>query len=491
MRGKSVWYLGAAIVLVATTASAQLGTPVGTNGLGSPLLAGSAIGAAYSAGSGGGIAANDLGVLGCETTGFDSMSGLRVFWFTTAGVALAAVGSHYVVPLDETGGVPTGGMATLQSAGCTGTAWGWRDLAYDGVALWGSCGASLEEFDPVTQMVTGNTILGVPGVNPQRAVAYRPSTDTFIMGSFAAGIGEVDRNGVLQIGPIVGASGGVYGAAVTTNVNSPSGPPAANGALVSNSASQPAIAKGERLWLFRQAGGAAPTPAISNVRWDEYYLTNPMDPNHLQPTGSFFNGDGTITGAAPNTAGGVAGGACAYAETAGPNSGTWILGGLHQANTDTFQLYEHSPHTRSPASVTNLGGGCPGTAGLPLLTSTVPAEGWRWSLRVVSSAPAPATGVLLIGPAAPLLLPFIVPGPCTLHPSLLGSVTVAGIPLAPNPATTTLINNLVIPIDAAINGATVAAQVFQLDATSPNSIAGLLGAALSDGLSLTVGVQPF
>lgn len=482
MRGKSVWFLGAVLGLAATTASAQLGTPVGTNGLGAPLVAGTAIGAAYSATApGGGLGLTDAGVLGCETTGFDSVSGLRVFWFTTAGTALgaAAGGPHYILPLDETGGIPTGGMATLQSAGCTAVGWGWRDLAYDGVSLWGSCDANLEEFDPATQMVTGSFISGVPGVNPQRAVAYRSGSDTFITGSFGSGIGEVNRLGVLQIGPIIGASGGVYGAGVTTNVNSPAGV-IAGGTLVSNSASQPDIAKGERLWLFRQAG------AGQNFRFSEYYLTNPVDPDHLQPTGSTFLGDALIP-----AGGGIAGGACAYAETAGPNSGKWLIGGLHQATTDTFQLYEHSLHTRSLASVANLGGGCPGTAGLPLLSSTAPAEGWRWTLSLVSSSPAPSTGVLLLGPAGPLPLPFIVPGPCTLVPSLPLSVIIAGIPLAANPAPTTLINNLVIPIDSAINGATIAAQVFQLDPTSPNSIGGLLGAALSDGLSLTVGVQPF
>ena len=74
--------------------------------------------------------------------------------------------------------------------------WGWRDLAWDGSYLWASDQAMIQEIDPATGLVTGNTIPGP--VNPCRALAYDPVNDWFWTASFSSSIYAFDRTGTTQ-----------------------------------------------------------------------------------------------------------------------------------------------------------------------------------------------------------------------------------------------------------------------------------------------------
>ena len=73
--------------------------------------------------------------------------------------------------------------------------WGWRDLAWDGAYLWASDQALIQEIDPATGLVTGNSIAGP--TNPCRALAYDPDADHFWTANFGSSIWEFDRTGAV------------------------------------------------------------------------------------------------------------------------------------------------------------------------------------------------------------------------------------------------------------------------------------------------------
>ncbi|NNG27852.1 MAG: hypothetical protein HKM87_10025, partial [Ignavibacteriaceae bacterium] len=76
----------------------------------------------------------------------------------------------------------------------TTSAWGWRDMAYDGTYLYASDSDSVVQFDPATMTVTGS----FPGVNnPNRALAWDPVTDHFWTASFTSDMWEFDRTGAI------------------------------------------------------------------------------------------------------------------------------------------------------------------------------------------------------------------------------------------------------------------------------------------------------
>lgn len=78
-----------------------------------------------------------------------------------------------------------------QPSSCTG--WGWRDLTWDGEYLYASCSYTIHQIDPATGQPTGTTINGPE--NPNRALAYDPSSDHFFTANFSSPIYEFDRSG--------------------------------------------------------------------------------------------------------------------------------------------------------------------------------------------------------------------------------------------------------------------------------------------------------
>lgn len=75
----------------------------------------------------------------------------------------------------------------------TTSAFGWRDLSFDGTFLYGSDSQDVEQIDPATGAVTGEKISGPLQVN--RALAYDPATNHFWAANFNSEIFEFDREG--------------------------------------------------------------------------------------------------------------------------------------------------------------------------------------------------------------------------------------------------------------------------------------------------------
>jgi len=122
---------------------------------------------------------NDTQLLGIEFDG-------TYFWITGGN---SAVDPNKLYKLDANG-------VFVDSFYQTGTtAWGWRDLAWDGQYLYGSDDAIIDEIDPITGLVTGVTI---PGPQPtNRGLAYNPDNDHFYTANWGSTIDEFDRNGVV------------------------------------------------------------------------------------------------------------------------------------------------------------------------------------------------------------------------------------------------------------------------------------------------------
>ena len=88
--------------------------------------------------------------------------------------------------------------------------WGWRDLTYDEVYLYGSANNTIDAFDLDGNLVPSYNINGPE--NPNRALAYDPVTDHFWTANFSNPLYEFDRDGLIVW---QGPSGveSVYGAA--------------------------------------------------------------------------------------------------------------------------------------------------------------------------------------------------------------------------------------------------------------------------------------
>lgn len=72
--------------------------------------------------------------------------------------------------------------------------WGWRDLAWDGMYLYGSGSSYIYQFE-TDGTVVGN-ITG-PGISPCRGLAYDPATDHFWVVDWASDIYEIERTGAI------------------------------------------------------------------------------------------------------------------------------------------------------------------------------------------------------------------------------------------------------------------------------------------------------
>jgi hypothetical protein len=79
----------------------------------------------------------------------------------------------------------------------TSSLWGWRDMTWDGSFLYASDSGVLDQIDISSgdPVVTGVTIPGPE--NPNRGLAYDPSTDHFWTANFSSMIYEFDRSGTI------------------------------------------------------------------------------------------------------------------------------------------------------------------------------------------------------------------------------------------------------------------------------------------------------
>jgi hypothetical protein len=73
------------------------------------------------------------------------------------------------------------------------SAFGWRDLAFDGTFLYASDSQLIEQINPATGTATEVTIPGP--LNPNRGLAYDPATDHFWTVNFDSEIFEINRQG--------------------------------------------------------------------------------------------------------------------------------------------------------------------------------------------------------------------------------------------------------------------------------------------------------
>ncbi|MBT8385851.1 MAG: hypothetical protein KJO12_00440, partial [Ignavibacteria bacterium] len=76
----------------------------------------------------------------------------------------------------------------------TTSAWGWRDMCFDGTFAYASDDPNVTQIDPATGLVVGS----FPGPSsPNRALAYDPATDHFWTISFGSSLWEFDRTGAI------------------------------------------------------------------------------------------------------------------------------------------------------------------------------------------------------------------------------------------------------------------------------------------------------
>jgi len=302
--------------LLASLASAQLGRP---NGL--RVDATAAAGAAFN------------GMLGVQVVGN------RYFVSGRRDVASAA-NPHMLWEFDSAGLL----VANYnQPAATASSAWGIRDMAYDGQYIWGGLeGNVMYAFDPATNAYVTNTITVGAGPTVIRALAYNPNGNggqgSFWTGNFTSAIYEFSRTGAI-LRSLAHPFGNIYGAAYDPGADT--------------------------IWWFSQGSGANMPPATPNggVVWVEMYASGP---NIGQPTGQMHLGDITVPGTAPNTGGGIAGGADWHLK----NGTTPTLVALAQATSDTFyeQVGRYDPIGCPPATARlRTGGGapCAGPTGNP------------------------------------------------------------------------------------------------------------------------------
>jgi hypothetical protein len=105
-------------------------------------------------------------------------------------------------------GAGTGGVDSLHKFDASGnhvatypqgvtSAWGWRDMAWDGNYLYASDSDTLVQLQIIGGVPTP-TGIGIPGpTNPNRGLAYDPATDHFWTANFGSNIWEFDRTGAI------------------------------------------------------------------------------------------------------------------------------------------------------------------------------------------------------------------------------------------------------------------------------------------------------
>jgi hypothetical protein len=122
---------------------------------------------------------NDSQLMGCEYAG-------GMFWITGAN---SGNQPNKVYMLDNQGGYL--GEFDQWNSG----AWGWRDLTFDGIYLYGSDSYLIDAFDLLGNPAPQMNITGP--LNPCRGLAYDPATDHFWAQSFLSLLYEFDRNGTI------------------------------------------------------------------------------------------------------------------------------------------------------------------------------------------------------------------------------------------------------------------------------------------------------
>lgn len=226
------------------------------------------------------------------TTGHILLLGVEYadgYYYVTSGGEIDSTYPNYLFKIADDGSVMS---SWIQS---TSSAFGWRDLAWDGTYLYGSDSDLIDQIDPATGQTTGATIEAP--VNPARGLAYDPATDHFWTANGNSSIYEIDRSGTV-IGSFPNTLG-IYG--LGWDIWSAGGP---------------------YLWAFSQDGD----PEVSQV------TATQIDPATGAQTGVSFQGT-ILDFDDADLAGGV---------DVAPDlvDGKLVLVGMHQSTSDTIVGYE-------------------------------------------------------------------------------------------------------------------------------------------------------
>jgi hypothetical protein len=255
------------------------------------------------------------------------------FWLTGAGDGTGADSVHKFDPAgNHVGTYP-------QS---TTSAWGWRDLAWDGTYLYGSDSPTLIQLDISSgaPIPTGVTIPGPE--NPNRALAYDPATDHFWTANFSGPIYEFDRAG--NIINTYANTKSVYGMA--WDALTPGGP---------------------WLWVHSQDG----TPGMEISKFD------PVNGVYTSESWQSDLIDGNTTG--------IAGGACFTNEWSAPLPTIFVVG--QGSPVDFVYGYDMTPDTVTGACCDDATGSC--TDGV--LESQCPSPN-RWAASTLCADLQPPCG---------------------------------------------------------------------------------------------------
>ncbi|MBN1318986.1 MAG: hypothetical protein JXA42_26120, partial [Anaerolineales bacterium] len=255
------------------------------------------------------------------STGHECIVGVEYIgdsYIVTSGGADSPADSNRLLVILEDGSV------LFNKPQATSSDWGWRDLAYDGVYIYGSDSDVIEQIDLGSFEPTGVTIL-VP-VNPARGLAYDPATDHFWAVNYGSDLYEIARDG-----------------AIVNNFS--------NSLAIYGLAWDPWSDGGPYLWAWSQDG----SPGVTATQ---------IDPDTGIPTGVSFQGS-SLDGSD------LAAGADIDNELV---EGKLTLITIHQANSDTMVGYEISEETQE-IPVFNKPGYCITTDEAPFALLNQP---WDW-----------------------------------------------------------------------------------------------------------------
>ena len=133
------------------------------------------------------------------------------FWYARRGVV-----ENLLIVIDQNTGI----IVQIINQNAT-SAWGIRDMCFDGQYIYGGWEGGLDMYDASTYQYAG-TIPFPPGMSFPRANAYDPATDHFYCGNWGASMYEMDRSGSLvrELGPPIAFA--VY--ALSWDDDDPNGP---------------------------------------------------------------------------------------------------------------------------------------------------------------------------------------------------------------------------------------------------------------------------
>jgi hypothetical protein len=375
-------------------------------------------------------------VVAATSTAFNGFLGVcrdrvkKNYWVTCRGVAVSGVTKHRLFEFDSTGKLvgnydqPSAVWYDTTKTPATGSSWGIRDLASNGLYIYGGCentvtGNKVFAFNVVTKKWDATKDWKVPaatGNSTVRALAFDPNGNkgkgSMWSTNWSGALEEFAQDG--------------------TMLRKLTGPPIASPS--SYGACYDPVRK--TVWWFGQGGSAVGTSSTSAPHVGCRVVGYELDTKPTVPvfTGSMFFGDQSIPASSTTyPPGGIAGGCDFFTDA----KGRPVLLCLTQSASDTiYEMYgrfQHGP---------NKGGEIVMKGDAPYFSNT------KWSLGVENSKGVAA--VLLLGTASwnlPVSAPFTAGDILRLW--LPGGLFVMGS--APIASGSALIN-VPLPPDPSLNG---------------------------------------